>query len=171
MTALTAASAADELLADMRSLARHNGTDDLDELRALADELTTALRRVRRRIARLAKKADPPTAAAPGPAAGIAPAPRVPTPRPGTPPVAPPAAPVLGTPGRTSTTAVVRTPRPIHDRSQKPRRTRLLTAIAILLMVVVLALTTFTSCDRIGDADRPALHSHTCCTARGSGSP
>ncbi len=62
MSAVTVADAADDLLADMRALlARHSGVDDLDELRAIADDLTAALRRVRGRISRITKRDAPPT--------------------------------------------------------------------------------------------------------------
>lgn len=63
MTTLTATTAAEQLLADVRQmLARHDGAETVDELRELADELTTALRRVRGRINRLAKKDEQPAA-------------------------------------------------------------------------------------------------------------
>lgn len=61
MSTLTATTAAEQLLGDVRQmLARHDGAESLDELRELADELSTALRRVRGRITRLAKKDEAP---------------------------------------------------------------------------------------------------------------
>lgn len=66
MTTLTATSAAEQLLADVRLLlARHDRAESLDDLRELADELSTALRRVRGRISRLAKKDNPADTQAP----------------------------------------------------------------------------------------------------------
>lgn len=60
MSTLTATTAAEQLLADVRQmLARHDGAETVDELRELADELSTALRRVRGRISRLAKREQP----------------------------------------------------------------------------------------------------------------
>lgn len=56
---LTAASAAEQLLAEVRLLlARHDRTEDLDQLTALADELGAIQRRVRSQIRALRKREE-----------------------------------------------------------------------------------------------------------------
>lgn len=80
MSTLTVTTAAEQLLADVRHmLARHDGAETVDELRELADELSTALRRVRGRITRLAKRdeSDAPTPVAPPAPTSNEPAPKV----------------------------------------------------------------------------------------------
>lgn len=57
---LTAEAAAGDLLDELRDLLnRHDGASSLDDVRALADDVTSALRRARGRITRLGRKATP----------------------------------------------------------------------------------------------------------------
>lgn len=96
---LTAETAADDLLTELRQLLqRHDGAASLDEFRALADDLTAALRRVRPRISRLTRQTAKPAALTVKPAAERAPEAVAPKPRPSTAePAARPAAPAAAT--------------------------------------------------------------------------